>query len=385
MKLRCDSTILIIMGQYLPSKKDGGPVRSIKNLIEALGDEYKFKIIAFDRDYGEARPYNDINHDEWNCVGKANVWYIRPNEYSTKFICEMAKEVELVYVCGCFDNYALSVLWLNKIKKIKKPIIIAPMGNFSHGALELKYYKKKMFFITARMFKLFHNIIWSCTSIAEVCDVKDVLGEKTNCMIAQDLPSKILDSNNKNKYKRSGSLKICFLSRICRIKNLIYTIKNIKDIKGNIEFSIYGNIEDEKYWSECKDELKNLPKNIKWEYKGLILANEVIAQMRNEHVFILPTLGENFGHAIFEALASGCIVVISDQTPWQDIESAQVGWPIPLSDTSRFQEAIQKCVDMNSKEYNEYSFRAFEYAKAKQQNGDAENQYRVMFEEMTKL
>ena len=39
--------ILIIMGRYLPGYKDGGPVRSIKNLVDYLGDEYNFKITNF--------------------------------------------------------------------------------------------------------------------------------------------------------------------------------------------------------------------------------------------------------------------------------------------------------------------------------------------------
>ena len=29
---------------------------------------------------------------------------------------------------------------------------------------------------------------------------------------------------------------------------------------------------------------------------------------------------KNYGHVIFEALAGGCIPIISDQTPWNDIE-----------------------------------------------------------------
>ena len=38
-------------------------------------------------------------------------------------------------------------------------------------------------------------------------------------------------------------------------------------------------------------------------------------------VFLLPTGGENFGHAIFEALSCGVPVLISDQTPWRGLEA----------------------------------------------------------------
>ena len=38
--------ILIIMGRYLPGYKDAGPVRSIKNLEDRLGEEYDFRILT---------------------------------------------------------------------------------------------------------------------------------------------------------------------------------------------------------------------------------------------------------------------------------------------------------------------------------------------------
>ena len=35
--------------------------------------------------------------------------------------------------------------------------------------------------------------------------------------------------------------------------------------------------------------------------------------------FILPTLGENFGHVIAESLSAGCPVICSQHTPWTEV------------------------------------------------------------------
>ena len=78
--------ILIFMGRYLPGYKDGGPIRTISNLVEALGDEYKFYIVCLDRDHGDEKPYCNICYDKWNLVGKANVLYIKPKNFSFKLI-----------------------------------------------------------------------------------------------------------------------------------------------------------------------------------------------------------------------------------------------------------------------------------------------------------
>lgn len=45
--------ILILMGRYLPGYKDGGPVRTIVNLVDILGNEYNFNIMTSDRDHGD--------------------------------------------------------------------------------------------------------------------------------------------------------------------------------------------------------------------------------------------------------------------------------------------------------------------------------------------
>jgi len=45
-----EPTILCFVPHYLPGFRAGGPTRSIANLVEWLGDEYRFAIISLDRD-----------------------------------------------------------------------------------------------------------------------------------------------------------------------------------------------------------------------------------------------------------------------------------------------------------------------------------------------
>ena len=112
--------ILIIMGRYLPGYKDGGPVRSIKNLTDFLGREYNFKILTCDRDHGDTEPYPNIKVNNWNHVGNADVYYVPPKGFSQKLIVKLTKQVDLVYVCGCFNDYAINTLMQrNKVREEK--------------------------------------------------------------------------------------------------------------------------------------------------------------------------------------------------------------------------------------------------------------------------
>ena len=47
----------MFVGYYLPGFKSGGPVRTISNMVEWLGDEFDFKIITSNCDLGDTKPY----------------------------------------------------------------------------------------------------------------------------------------------------------------------------------------------------------------------------------------------------------------------------------------------------------------------------------------
>ena len=86
--------ILIIMGRYLPGYKDGGPVRSVKNLVDYLGKEYNFKILTCDRDHEDERMYPNIKVNDWNEVGNANVYYVPPKGFKMSLIKELANKCD---------------------------------------------------------------------------------------------------------------------------------------------------------------------------------------------------------------------------------------------------------------------------------------------------
>ena len=105
----------------------------------------------------------------------------------------------------------------------------------------------------------------------------------------------------------------------------------ITGLRGRITFNIFGPLEDMAYWEKCRRIIEKLPANIQGHYQGILDHDEVIRVMAMHDLFFLPTHGENFGHVIVEALAAGCPILISDQTPWRDLEKEGVGWDLPLS------------------------------------------------------
>ncbi len=370
------------MGRYLPGYKDGGPVRSIKNLTDRLGDEYDFRILTCDRDHGDEEPYPGILYQTWNPVGKAMVRYVKPGGFTEKAVLRASEGADLIYVCGCFNDYARTVLKLKKEEKLTQPVVIAAMGLFSPGAFHIHYAKKKAYMIFLRALGYFRNVEWSATSEEEAADIRREVGARAICHLAEDLP-RVPNDVTRGDSSHSGSLKVIFLSRISRKKNLTYATNIIRrwadNREGRIRFDIYGNLEDQVYWEECQRELKDLPYNVIWKYKGIADAEKIPEIFAQYDVFLFPTLGENYGHVIFEALSGGCIPVISDQTPWTVEKMGGNGERYSLESATPFITAIDRYNRMGADELHEKAMKCMEFAK-NYRAVDAEEGYRKIFD-----
>ncbi len=372
--------ILIITGRYLPGYKDGGPVRTIKNLTDCLGEEYSFKILTCDRDHGDQTPYPGIHKEDWNRVGKALVWYVSPGGFSLSIIQRLSQGADLIYVCGCFSDYSIKTLCLHRLGRIKKPMIVAPMGLFMPNAMKknpLKYYS---FIMVFRFLGMFREVTWSVSSKIEEKCVKKVISPKAVCHIAQDLPRTVKEQPG-HKSKKAGELRVFFISRISPEKNIQQCIDVLKRCQSSIWFTIYGPIQNQDYWQIIQLKLQELPSNIQAVYGGNIDSERVIETLEKEHVFLFTTIGENYSHVIQEALAAGCPCVISDQTPWQDLRENQAGVVLPLDNNDTFVDAIEAYAAMTEREFQQASDAAHAYAVRIGRKNIEATGYRSLFED----
>jgi glycosyltransferase involved in cell wall biosynthesis len=129
-----------------------------------------------------------------------------------------------------------------------------------------------------------------------------------------------------------------------------------------LHLTLNGDIEDSSYWEKCSSEINALPGNISVSWEGPVANDKVPEALNKYHLFVLPTKGENFGHAIFEALSSGKPVLISDQTPWRNLQQKKIGWDLPLDEPRLFQNAIEEIAGFDQQEYDLWSQNAWTYA-----------------------
>jgi glycosyltransferase involved in cell wall biosynthesis len=376
--------ILILAGYYLPSMKGGGPIQSINNIVENLFNDFDFFIIAADRDFGDVSPFKNICADSWVKVGEANVFYTNITELNWKKTSEIINSsgCKILYLNSFFDyKFSIVPVILERIKKIQvDKIILAPRGQFSPGALGLKGIKKKLFIRIAKILCFYKNITWHATAESEKKYIQLLFGENIDLKIISNLTANYASLiNDKALIKNRDKLKVVFVSRIHPKKNLKQAIQFFENLNGCVEFNIYGPIEDKRYWEECKKGISDLPKNINITYQGTVEHDKIIDIFKNHHIFLFPTLGENFGHVISESLIGGCPVIISDQTPWRNLKEDNVGWDLPLQKKDKFVEVLKYCIHMDNDEYQVLSENSFQYGKKKSNNKELSKKYFKIF------
>ena len=107
------------------------------------------------------------------------------------------------------------------------------------------------------------------------------------------------------------------------MKNLSFLLRVLQKVNFPIQLSVYGPKEDLSYWKECLYLIDQLPSNIKLLICDQVSHKQVKSILQKHDIFVLPTLVENFGHIIIEALIAGVPVIISDKTFWEsDAEGA---------------------------------------------------------------
>ncbi|MEZ9590420.1 glycosyltransferase family 4 protein [Vibrio breoganii] len=355
--------ILITSGGFYPGFKFGGPVRSICNLIDNLNDSYDFNVVSSDRDLSDVKPYKNIKVDQWSNSYKGNdVYYSSPGLFSLLKLALSLKgsHFDIVYLNSYFSiKYSQFIILLTRIGLFTcDQIIVAPRGELTMGAMSLKGLKKRIFLRLIKITGFNVNIKFQFTSKQECEESLKFLGNVNHIevpnMHAQFPPYR-------KKKKEKGELRVIFLSRISEKKNLHTFLQSLSNIEcEKLTLTIAGVVEDENYWQRCEDILSTFSSRIHVRLLGSVDRDEVAGELENSHLFVLPTLNENYGHAIVEAMMYSNTVLLSDQTPWNKV-SRNGGFVVGAYDTEGYKNAVESVISMNTEVFNYHTLRTYNY------------------------
>jgi glycosyltransferase involved in cell wall biosynthesis len=304
-------------------------------------------------------------------VGKAQVRYVAPEAARRGAIHALVRQTphELLYLNSFFHaGYTLGPLTARRLGRLRVPrVLVAPRGELGRGALQLKAWKKRPFVALSRLVGLHAGLAWHATSEAERDDIRREVSGDALVFVAPNLGTQafLAPAATARPAKVAGSARLVFASRVMRKKNLAHLLEALPHVRGEVSLDVYGPLEDAGYWDECLRLAQALPANVSFAHRGAVAAERMPSVLDEYHVFVLPTLNENYGHAIVEALARGLPAVISDATPWNDLAAEGAGTVVALGDPRRLAAAVQGYVDMPAGAFAERSQRAAAYGRAR--------------------
>ncbi len=215
---------------------------------------------------GDSQHYPEIRPGEWIRSGKGEVLYLEPGLRGTlRLLWELLRSgTDLIYVNSFFSRkFAMlpsTLRYLGLPKGV--PLLMAPRGEFSLGALAIKSRRKRWFLRVTNAIGLYRYCVWHASSSFEAADidrevrprmksfstaVRRLCPSTLNAMftakplafVASDMAGGYSDGESPLTVRRksAGAAEFAFLSRIDRKKNLLGAIAMLKPLRGRVHFT----------------------------------------------------------------------------------------------------------------------------------------------------
>jgi glycosyltransferase involved in cell wall biosynthesis len=351
--------IILLSDFFYPKFQGGGPVKSIFLLYKYFSNlGYKVSIIT------SSSNLNKSNSIPFN----SNFIYI--NLFQRIIFLLNLPINSVLWVNSFFSPFTIIICIFVFFGLIKNKIILSPRGEVSIGALKFGFFKKKIWLYIFKLLKLNRFFILHFTAVEEKLFYEYYFKSKINSFVLSNLIDK--DIYNFNKILRSdGPLKIVSIGRISAKKNLEFIFKVLNLVNCEVIFHLYGPNLNDNYFHMLMEDGKNLPPNISFSYLGSLEPVFVPSTLISYDLYFSPSLNENFGHGIFEAMQVGVVPLISSNTPWCDINSI---YPLSfsLADINSFVNTIENLSIMSHSEFSIISseIRRKSFSFVKSQNYD---------------
>lgn len=314
---------------YKPGFAGGGTIVSLSRIINEEST-HEFRVLTNDHDLGSKECYPGVTHQVWHSVGGADVGYLRFKfrdlSWAVRELRNRPADLYYVNSLQC-PEFSLLPLLLRKMRVIPHAMVmVAPRGECGIAAQAHKGLKKRMAKPLIKWL-IGTNAVWHASSGAEAADIIRWYGQEMpqgdRLIIRSDPPPR--PSSSVSKGSGESPPVVMFASRIDHMKGLDIALDVMRRMSKPCVFRVAGSVSDNAYWQRCQELAKEFPRHVKFQYCGPYSPDTTAEIMSSADLVFLPTRGENFGHAIAEALSVGCPVVISQETIWTELVNAGAG------------------------------------------------------------
>ncbi|MEG3633600.1 glycosyltransferase family 4 protein [Micromonospora palythoicola] len=339
--------VVATAGVFEPGFRGGGPIRSLRFILDTLPDDLDVTLVTRDRDLRASVPYPGLSGRLVRRDDRSAVFYLDPfaPRHWARLVRQIRSQpVDLLYLNSLWSLFSVLPILAVALRLVSvRAILLAPRGELSPGALAIKTYKKRLFLAMWAPLLRRLGVRWQACSWLEENQIRANVPWAQVMVNGNECP--IPDRPAPPVVVPDGPLRLVFVGRISPMKNLTTALEAMTVVTRPMEFDIFGPREDEQYWARCRSLVTAMPEHVRVRYRGELAADEVMPTFSRYDAFLFPTLGENYGHVILESLASGCPVVCSDATPFSALIADAGGVVVHPVTAARLSAVLDRLAD----------------------------------------
>ena len=319
-------SVIQTVGSLAP--ETGGPARSVPHLSLALAEEgMEVTLLSIDLGSRFSAPLVPI-HPLLNTV-------IVPARFSlgmrTVLVPEFRKALEGIY--NDKGNFILHDhgIWLPQngitaqiAAKYQIPFVISPRGMLEPWSLQFHRWRKLVAWHLYQKRFLNNASVIHATSDYEAQNINQLGLNPPIAVVPNgtELPKSPLVHSAKSTPKR----RLLFISRIHPKKGLLNLIQAMSLLSLDDWELVIAGYDEGNYRQEIESAVKKEGLENVVSFYGPVGDQEKWELYASSDLFVLPSLSENFGIVVAEALAAGITVITTTETPWEDLKRYNCGW-----------------------------------------------------------
>lgn len=200
-------------------------------------------------------------------------------------------------------------------------VVHAPRGMLGSAALQFSSVKKKLFWHMLQKRAVSHVDCWHATSEKEIADIRDFGLKKPIALVPNgiDVPSQ--------PFAKPRKKTVLFLGRIHPkkgIDTLLNVWASIESRFPDWQLEIAGPTDNQHAAEYRRFIADNGVKRAR--LTGALYGDKKGEAYASASVFVLPTLDENFGLTVAEALVRQTPAIVSHGAPWSGLIENECGW-----------------------------------------------------------
>lgn len=322
----------VVMTVASLAPKTGGPARTVPSLAGALQEQgCTVEIVALALGSGQKS-----GHGIDAGIRVTKVPCLASTRYRVLWAPRFVRAVEQRCVNTRADILHDNGLWLptnhaaNLVaRRVRIPYVVTPRGMLTPWALSYRSWKKRLAWNLYQARDLRTASLLHATSEEEARNLRALGLQQPIAVIPNGVE---LMPHQSAKIKRpSGAMRtVLFLSRIHPkkgITNLVKAWDRLRPVGWRV---LIAGPDEGGHKKQVEAAIRDSGLQHDFSFVGHVDGSAKWDLYRSADLFVLPTLSENFGVVVAEALACGVPVITTKGAPWQDLVKHRCGWWVDI-------------------------------------------------------